>query len=272
MRRAIFPLLLILSAALSGCSGSKPVEEKVRRSIAVAAASDLRYAMPALLEEFYRAHPEVVVEVTYGSSGNFFAQISNGAPFDLFFSADLSYPTKLVDAGLAEKGSLSLYAIGRIVLWVRKESAIDLDQQGMQALLGKEVRQIAIANPRHAPYGRAAESALAHLGLLEPVRDKLVLGENVAQAAQLVESSAADCGIIAYSLAVASPLADRGRFLVIPTDSYPPLEQASVLLKRSTDPAAARLLQQFMDTPAARQVMRQYGFDDPRQGPTPTAR
>src|SRR5262249_11796761 len=142
------------------------------------------------------------VAVTYGSSGNFFAQLQNGAPFDVFFSADIDYPTELQHTGLAEPGSLYEYAIGKIVLWAPKGGTVDVSR-GLQAVLAPAVRHLAIANPEHAPYGRAAVAALQHEGLYEKAREKFVLGENISQAAQFVQSGNAEAGIIALSLTLA---------------------------------------------------------------------
>src|SRR5262245_15335488 len=166
---------LWLALALAGPAPERPV--------AVAAASDLKFAMDELVAEFGRAHPDIKVVVTYGSSGNFHAQIANGAPFDAFFSADAQYPRLLAEAGLADKGSVFLYAIGRIVLWVPKTSSIAVER-GLSVLADRSVRHVAIANPKHAPYGRAAEAALRAAGVYDAVQSKLVFGENIAQTAQ----------------------------------------------------------------------------------------
>lgn len=167
--------------------------------VRVAAASDLQFALREIETKFEVGHPGVSVEVIYGSSGNLYAQLSNKAPFDLFLSADISYP-RLVEAGLAAQDTEFSYAVGHIVLWVLQSSQLDLDKLGMRALADPTVKKIAIANPRHAPYGRAAEAAMKSLELYDDVKDRLVLGENIAQAAQYVESGAADVGILALSL------------------------------------------------------------------------
>src|SRR5262249_40789017 len=167
------------------------------QNLVVAAASDLQTAFPAVTARFEKATGHRVT-VTFGSSGNFFAQIQNGAPFDIFFSADIDYAKRLESAALVEPGSFWEYAIGRIVLWTRKDSGIDLTK-GLKTLLDARVRKVAIANPEHAPYGRAAVAALKHEGLYDAVHPKIVLGENISQAAQFVQSGNADVGIIALS-------------------------------------------------------------------------
>ncbi len=153
---------------------------------------------------------------------NFYAQIQNGAPFDLYFSADIAYPRKLEEAGLTVPGSLYPYAIGRIVLWAGKDSRLDLSK-GLDVLLETTIKKIAIANPKHAPYGRAAVVAMEHAQVYDRVKNKLVLGENISQAAQFVESGAADVGIIAMSLALAPLMQAAGHYWEIPADTHPPI-------------------------------------------------
>jgi molybdate transport system substrate-binding protein len=250
-RRFLLTLLLILAL---------PAGLRAQGTVSVAAAADLQFALTDVKAAFVQTHPGVQVAVTYGSSGNAYAQIVNGAPFDVFLSADGSYPEKLVKAGLAEAGSAFRYSRGRLVLWVPKRSPVPLERLGMKALLDPTVRKVAIANPRHAPYGRAAEAALAKLGLLEAVRPRLVYGENIAQAAQFVQSGAADIGILALSLAKAPALAAAGRYVEIPLDTYPPLLQGGVLLARAKENGAARALCAFLVSPEGRTILRRYGF------------
>jgi molybdate transport system substrate-binding protein len=233
---------------------------RAQGSVAVAAAADLQFALADVKAAFVQAHSGMQVDVTFGSSGNFYAQIVNGAPFDVFLSADGSYPQKLVQAGLADAASAFRYSRGRLVLWVPKGSPVPLERLGMKALLDPAVKKIAIANPRHAPYGRAAEAALAKLGLLEALRPRLVYGENISQTAQFVQSGAADIGILALSLAKAPSLAAAGRYIEIPLDTYPPLLQGGVLLARARENVAARALCAFLVSPEGRAILRRYGF------------
>lgn len=231
--------------------------EKVVR---VAAAADLKFAFDEIREAFQRQHPDIEVVVTYGSSGNFYSQLSNRAPFDIFLSADLDYPRRLIQQGLALAESEFSYAVGFIVVWVQRASPIGVEKLGIQALLDPAARRIAIANPRHAPYGRAAEAAIKKLGVFEKVQDRLVYGENITQTAQFVESGAADIGIISHSLAVAPALRDKGRYWEVPSDAYPRLEQGGVILSWAEDRAAADALRSFVLGDDGKSILGRYGF------------
>lgn len=231
------------------------------QDLRVAAAADLQFVFQDVAARFQRETGHSV-NLTFGSSGNFFSQIQNGAPFDVFFSADVYYPAKLEAAGLVEPGTLFRYATGRIVLWVRKDSAIDV-KQGLKTLADPMVRKIAIANSEHAPYGRAAVAALQHEKIYEKVRDRLVLGENISQAAQFVESGNADAGILALSLALAPALKSRGRYYEIPTSFYPAIEQAAVILKSSKQKEIARQFLSFLKQPEIAEFIRSNGLTVP---------
>jgi molybdate transport system substrate-binding protein len=202
-------------------------------------------------------------ELAFGSSGNFFAQIKNGAPFDLFFSADVGYPQKLEAAGLAEPGTIYEYASGKLVIWVPNASKLDLSR-GLAVLLDPGIRKIAIANPQHAPYGVAAVAAMRHAGIYDKVKDKLVLGENISQTAQFVQSGNADVGLLALSLAVAPAMKDSGRYVEIPADEYPPLIQAAVILKSSRNKELANQFLKFLKEPGTVALTEQYGFSIPK--------
>ncbi len=231
------------------------------QEISVAAASDLQFALQDISTKF-RNESGITVRVTYGSSGNFTTQIENGAPFDVFLSADTKYPERLIADGFAEGGSLYGYARGRLVLWVPKESKLNL-QQGMSVLLRGDVHKIAIANPKHAPYGRAAEEALKSVGVYDRVAGKLVLGENISQTAQFVQSGNADIGLIAFSLAVSPPMASKGRYFEVPSTMYTPIQQAAVIVKESTHRADATKFLAFMRSEGARKILKEYGFSVP---------
>jgi len=232
------------------------------QEIAVAAAADMNAALPKIVEAYTNKTGQVV-KLSFGSSGNLANQIRNGAPFDVFFSADEEYPKQLVADGLAVGDSFYRYAVGRLVLWVPSESTLDLQKLGMQALLDPSVKKIAIANPQHAPYGRAAEAALTHFGIYDQVAAKLVLGENVAQAAQFVESGNAQAGLIALSHALAPAMKDKGRYWTVPLDSYPTLNQAAVVLSQSKRQDAARKFLEFVRSPEATSLLEAYGFSLP---------
>jgi len=228
------------------------------QELRIAAASDLQFAMPELAAQFEK-QSSIRLNVTYGSSGNFFSQLQNGAPFDLFFSADVEYPRRLVSAGLADPDTLFQYALGQIVLWAPANSPLNVAGDHWNSLLDPSVQKIAIANPEHAPYGRAAVAALKKAGLYDRVRPKLVYGENISQAAQFVQSGNAQAGILALSLAL-SPAMRVGKHWQIPSDLHPPIEQAAVILKSAADPRAARAFLEFMKTPPARSTLSSFGF------------
>jgi molybdate transport system substrate-binding protein len=250
----------IFSASLLG----RP-DVAVGQDLTVAAASDLQSVFAKLAEQFERETSHHV-KLTFGSSGNFYAQIRNGAPFDLFFSADIDYPRQLEQAGLAEPGTMYHYATGRLVLWVRNGGPVQL-QKGLMGLAAASVRRIAIANPAHAPYGRAAVAALRHEGLYDALRDKLVLGENVAQAAQFVQSGNAEAGILALALALTPALRDSGAYVEIPPSFYPAIEQAAVVLQSSTHKDLARQFLVFLARPEVQRLLEQSGFTVARPVP-----
>lgn len=231
------------------------------QEVRVAAAADLKFAMAKLTEQFER-ETGTKVDVTYGSSGNFFSQIQNGAPFDLFFSADVEYAKKMEAAGFAERGTLYNYAVGRIVIWMPPGIKVDVTKQGWNALLDASVQKIAIANPEHAPYGRAAVAALQKASIYEQVKSKLVYGENISQAAQFVQSGNAQAGIIARSLAVSPGMSD-GKSWEIPAETHPPIEQSAILLKGAKNKKAALAFLDFVKGPAGREILVKCGFAVP---------
>jgi molybdate transport system substrate-binding protein len=237
-------------------------------ALTVAAASDLQSVLPAIASR-YEAETGHRVTLTFGSSGNFFAQIQNGAPFDLFFSADIDYARRLESAGLTEPGSLRPYAIGRLVLYASARAGIDLTG-GLAVLTDPRVRRIAIANPDHAPYGRAALAALRHERLDDQVRGKLVLGENISQAAQFVQSGNAEAGLLALSLALAPALRGAGSYVEVPSAFYPPIEQTAVIVKSSRGPDGPRRFLAFLEQPRQARALRDAGFLAPQ--PAATAR
>jgi molybdate transport system substrate-binding protein len=244
-------------AAVSFCSAQE---------LSVAAAADLQFAFQDVATHFEKDTGHRV-QLVFGSSGNFYTQLQNGAPFDLFFSADLDYPKKLEAAGLTEPGTLYEYATGRLVLWVPKESKLDLSQ-GLAALMDPKVKKIAIANPQHAPYGRAAVAALQHEKLYDRVQGKLVLGENISQTASFVVSGSADAGILALSLALAPSMKEKGKYVDVPASDYPPIKQAAVILKSSKQSALARRFLDYVKSPAMVELMKTYGFAVPGENST----
>jgi molybdate transport system substrate-binding protein len=239
------------------------------QEVRVAAAADLKFAMQDVAAQFEK-QSGTKLDVTYGSSGNFFSQLQNGAPFDLFFSADIDYPRKLDAAGLAEPGTLYEYAVGRIAIWTPSDAKVDVTRLGWKTLLDPSVQKISIANPEHAPYGRAAVSALQKAGIYEQVKPKLVYGENISQAAQFVQSGNAQAGIVALSLAI-SPGMKEGKRWEIPADMHPPIEQAAILLKAAKNKEAARAFLEFVKSEPGRATLAKYGFTFPAAGATPSS-
>jgi molybdate transport system substrate-binding protein len=250
MRPALFGLLAFMYLCLPLVADATEIK--------VAAASDLTFAFKDVVAGFERQTGNRV-RLTYGSSGNFFSQIQNGAPFDLFFSADVSFPRKLETAGLTEPGSIYEYAKGEIVIWVPNASKLDLSK-GLTVLLDPSIRKIAIANPIHAPYGAAAVAAMKYAGIYDQVKGKIVQGENISQAAQFVHSGNAEVGIVALSLALAPAMKSDGRYVVVPPKDYPPLIQAAVILKSSREKEVANQFLQFLKQPDTVALMRGYGF------------
>lgn len=255
---ALLALMLGCAIAVSDVPTAASAQD-----LSVAAASDLNFAFKELATEFEKA-TGIHVRLSLGSSGNFFSQIQNGAPFDCYFSADIGYPRKLEEAGLVVPGSLYRYAIGRIVVWVPTRSPLAVEQRGMETLLDPSIRKIAIANPKHAPYGRAAVSAMQHFHVHDRVKDKLVLGENISQTAQFVESGASDIGIIALSLALAPVMKEAGKYWEVPVDTHLPIEQGAVVLKSSKNQDSARMFVEFVKGSHGQEVMKRYGFTLPR--------
>ncbi|HUP23119.1 MAG TPA: molybdate ABC transporter substrate-binding protein [Thermoanaerobaculia bacterium] len=226
-------------------------------TITIAAAADLKFAMDEIVASFEATHPPDRVEVVYGSSGKFHTQIRQGAPYDLYFSADIEFPRRLAAAGFAAS-EVTPYGIGRIVLW---SASLDATRMTLASLADPAISRIAIANPRHAPYGKRAEEALRASGLWAKVEPRLVFGENIAQTAQFVETGTAQVGILALSLAIHPRLATKGGFWLVPDTLHQPLEQGYIVTKRANGNALARRFADFMDSPTARAVMTRYGFE-----------
>ncbi len=256
--RRVFPLALIL--LLGGCVRPSTVEQ----DLVIAAAADLRYAMDDIARQFQQDHLEIKVKTTYGSSGQFAAQIASGAPYDVFCSADMTYPHDLTSRGYALPDSEFQYAIGRLVIWVPKASPIPIEQLGIQALRHPSIRHITIANPGHAPYGKAAVAAMTSLGVYDVIKYKLAYGENVSQALQYIQLGSAEIGVVALSLAVAPTVRDTGRYWEIPTTSYPRMEQGCVILKATKHEALARQFRVFLLADHGREILKSYGFFLPK--------
>lgn len=245
--------------AAVGCAPATGGGAAATRPVHVAAAADLKFALDEAVEVF-EAEQEVPVTVSYGSSGAFVQQIANGAPVDLYLSADVSYAYELVEAGHAEEDDVFAYAVGGLVVWAPEDSPAD-PGRGLAGLAEEEVRTVAVANPEHAPYGRAAVAALESAGVHEQVADKLVLGENIAQAAEFVQSGNADAGIVALSLALSPGMRDRGAYTEVPQHYFPRLDQGGAVLADA--PEAAHDLAAFLTSPAGQEILASYGFRPP---------
>jgi molybdate transport system substrate-binding protein len=225
-------------------------------TISIAAAADLRFAMDEIIKHFQAEHPADRIEITYGSSGKFHTQIQQGAPYDLYFSADIELPRALAKAGFAVSPAIP-YATGRIVLW---SASLDASKLTMKSLADRNIRKVAIANPQHAPYGKRAEEALRAQGMWDEVRGKAVFGENIAQTAQFVQTGNADIGIIALSLAIHPAMAEKGSYYLIPEQLHTPLEQGFIITRQGADNALAKTFAAYMGDKGAREIMRRYGF------------
>lgn len=253
-RRLVAACLLL--ASLSGWAQ----ETKNAPELVVAAAADLNSALQEIAER-YEKTTGVKVKLSFGASGALTQQIQNGAPFDLFFSADMDYPRLLVTAGAADGASLYQYAVGKLVLWVPADSPLDVEHKGIDILLDPAVKKIAIANPQHAPYGRAAEAALKHYGLYDKVSDRLVLGENISQAAQFVESGNAQAGFVALAHAASPAMKGKGKYWQVPAEAYPALAQGVVVLSQSQHKHEAAAFLEYVKQSG--DVLRKYGFTLP---------
>ena len=261
MVRAVTVAVVAVAAVLAALVWYyRPTVERLKSTrVRVAAAADLRFALDEAVRRFESAH-DVDVQTSYGSSGTFYAQLLNQAPFDLFLSADIDYPRQLAARGLTLPESEFTYAVGRLVVWAPAASRLDVAARGVPAAADPAVAHVAIANPEHAPYGRAAVAALESAGVYNAVRPKLVYGENVQQALQFVQSGAADVGIVALSLALAPAIKPQGRYADVPLDAYPRIVQGGVILRWAADAAAARSLRAFLIAAEGRAVLKQYGF------------
>ena len=255
---------VIVLAVTAGCT--KPAPRRVAAppmKIRVAAATDLRSCLDALTDAFQVEHPTFDLLPTFGASGTLLTQLKSGLETDLYLSADVAYAHDLAAAGLAAEADVFESGHGRLVLWVRNESPLDVDKLGAETLLDPAVRRIAIANPLHAPYGRAAVAFLEHLGFHDRLEEKLAVGESAAQAAQYVESGAAEVGILPMALAKGTRLSERGRFWAVPADAHPPIRHGGAIHARAIDRGATVAFRDFLLSPAGRAILARYGFEFP---------
>src|SRR3974390_3284110 len=251
--------LLLATGLFLGSTTGQAQEKNASTELVVAAAADLSSALKEL-GDGYEKKTGIKIKLSFGASGALTQQIQNGAPFDLFFSADIDYPRQLIAQGHADAASLYKYSLGKLVLWVPASSSLDVEHKGMEILQDSSIKKIALANPQHAPYGRAAVAALKHAGLYDRLADRFVLGENVSQAAQFAESGNAQAGFVALAHALSPAIRNTGKFWVVPADYYPPLEQGVVIITRSQHKKEAAEFLNFLKTKEASDLLRKYGF------------
>jgi len=252
---------ITLVISLLGAIHATVLAQTSASELNIAAAADLSAALKDIGDSFQKS-TGIQVRLSFGASGALTQQIENGAPFDLFFSADMDYPRQLIKDNQADPSSLYQYAVGKLVLWVPADSPLDVEHQGMQILLDPSVKKISIANPQHAPYGRAAVEALKHAGLYDRLADRFVMGENVSQAAQFAESGNAQAGFVALAHAAASSKS-KGKYWIVPADYYPPLAQGVVILSRSSHKNEAGQFLTYIKTKPVSDTLQKYGFTIP---------
>lgn len=251
MRKII--IIALLAAFFTACKQEK-------NTVIIVAAADLQYALDDIKDDFCKENPSVNVEIIYGSSGNAYQQIANKAPFDIYFSADIMYPQKLDSMGLSATKP-KLYAIGFLVLWTQKS----FEKPSMNLLTDKNVKKIAIANPKHAPYGKRAVEFLKFYNLYEQVKNKLTEGENISQAAQFVITGNAQLGILALSLAMSPEMTKHGQYILIDENSYTPPEQAYIIIKGSETKKDVIKFYEYTESEQARKQFKKYGFRLPSE-------
>jgi molybdate transport system substrate-binding protein len=249
MKRLLLVIVFLLIGALNLSA----------QNVTVAAAADLRYALDEVISRYKLQNPNVKIDVIYGASGNLYQQITNKAPFDIFFSADNSYPLKLSESGLIS-GTPKLYAIGHLVLWSANKDIT----KGIYSLKSRNIKKISIANPEVAPYGKRAVECLKYYKLDELLKDKIVKADNVSQAAQFVLTGNADAGLIALSLAMSKEMKGKGRYIQMDEKSYTKLEQSYVLLKAGDKNTNAVNFIKFIDSKTAKDIFSKYGFKLPK--------
>jgi molybdate transport system substrate-binding protein len=251
--RRVFLILLLLAAVQSSFA-------QENSTLKIAAAADLQPVLPALIDQFEK-QTNKKVDASYASSATLATQILNGGPFSLFLSADLSFPQKVIDAGLADSSAPVPYARGTLVLWARNDSPVQ--PLSMDSLRSPSLRTVAVANAEHAPYGRAAKAALEKMGLTEALKSKLVVAENIAQTAQYADSGNADVGLISLTSALTPRLSSSGKYVEIPEDDYPPILQGAVVLKHGADAAEAHQFLDFLLSPPIRKQLTERGLRAP---------
>lgn len=251
-------LFLVFALALFAAS---PV---IAGEFTIYAASDMQFAMKEIADAYKQSHPEDEAKIVFGSSGKGYTQIMNGAPYDLYFSADMEYVVKLEKEGLTIT-PVKMYAVGRIGLWARKDAGIDVSK-GIDALFDPKVKKIAVANWELAPYGRAAKGVMAHYKVFEKVKGRIVRGENVSQTLQYVQSGAAEIGFVPHSLAENENVKKEGVFYLFPANTHDEIRQGYAVLKNAQGNRAAMEFYKFIESADARKIFVKYGFALPGEG------
>ena len=251
-------LLVFFSSAANALSSSKPSSNKKNQSITIAAASDLKFVMDEIIESFLLKNQNINIKKIYGSSGKFYHQIINQAPFDIYFSADNKYPKLLIQQGAVE-GEASSYAFGRLVLF---SNSLSQDQITFKNLQNSQIKKIAIANPRHAPYGMRAVESLKYAQVFPDIKDKLVYGDNIAHTAQFIQTKNAQIGIIALAL-VKNPNLQKGHFWLIPKSWHQPIEQTFIVTNYGKKKSAVFEFIEFFQNEQSHKILKKYGFELP---------
>jgi len=245
MKRIIISLAILLTAI--SVSAQK---------VNVAAAANLRYVLEEIKTAYVKQNPKAKVNLTFGASGMLVQQIQNGASFDFFMSADNEFPLKLKDKGLTT-GPMSTYAYGKLALY---STSIDVNKLGLKSLTIPSVKKIAIANPVTATYGTRAMELVKSMKIYEDIKDKIIIGENISQAAQFAFSGNAEVGFIAYSYALAPEMAGKGNCYIIPQNMYKPIEQACILIKTPVLNTEAAKFKKFVLSPATKAIWEKFGY------------
>ena len=246
--------LFNLTALLLLVFGTIHGQEKVT----IVAAANLKIALDSINTVFKIQNPSINSQITYGASGKLFEQISNSAPFDIFFSADMDYPKKLEEKKLTGS-KIKMYATGKLVIWSKKT---DPNKNKINSLLNADIRKIAIGNPATAPYGEKAVESLKYYKIYDKVKSKLVFGENITQATQFITTGNADIGITALSLVLTPNMKkEGGKYYIIPQKSHTPLEQGCVILKKAKGNASAVKFYNFISSKKAIAILKYYGYD-----------
>lgn len=260
MRKHCLPTLVAF-ATIAIVGPAQAADSSQRAELSIAAAANLVYALDALDAEFSRINPNVTVTSATGASGSLVAQITQGAPYDVFLSADSTFPRALIKAGMADEKSLNTFAYGRLVLWTTRPGVQVTDIAAL--LKNPAVQKLAMANADTAPFGRAAKQTLQRLGVWEEARPKIVLGENISQASQFVETGNADAGFVALSIVVSPKLRDKGQWVEVPNTLYDPLEQCAIITEHGAGSAAAARYLTFLRSAAARKILEEFGYGIP---------